>query len=116
MDVKWFAVNCTYQVICGEGKHSPQINEQTRLIQAKDIAHALKKARTQAEAYNAPFENCEGDRVIWKFVGIGGINEIEAIVDGVEVWSKILEPKSVDVYLESIKHRDKILTEKNKTL
>lgn len=111
--MKWFAVNCIYQVICGDGKHSPQFNEQTRLIYAQNACEALNKAKMMASGFNAPFKSCEGKPVIWTFISIGGIIEIDEPADGVEVSSKILEPKSVKKYLKKLTHRNKILTETN---
>ncbi|MGM9479252.1 DUF4288 domain-containing protein [Pedobacter sp. GSP4] len=108
--MKWFAVNCIYQVICGEGKHTPQFNEQTRLIQATGRAAALEKVRLNAANFNPPFNNCKGEKVVWKFIGVGGISEMEEPADGVEVSSKIIEPESVSQYLEKLEHRNKSLT------
>lgn len=108
--MKWFAVNCIYQVICGEGKHAPQFNEQTRLIQAIGQIQALDKARLNAVNFNPPFENCEGEKVVWKFIGVGGISAVEELADGVEVSSSIIEPESADQYLEELKHRNQSLT------
>ncbi|MFD2584293.1 DUF4288 domain-containing protein [Pedobacter vanadiisoli] len=112
--MKWFAVNCIYQVICGEGKHAPQFNEQIRLIQADGIVLALEKAKLNAVHFNPPFSNCIGDKVVWKFIGIGGILEVEEPADGVEVGSKIVEPKSVEKYLEKLEHRNQSLTNQNR--
>jgi hypothetical protein len=111
--MKWFAVNCIYQIICGEGKHSPQFNEQIRLIHAQSTSEAINKAKILAKGFNAPFKNCEGTSVTWTFINIGGITEIDEPADGVEVSSKILEPKSVKEYLKKLAHRNKILTETN---
>lgn len=111
--MKWFAIDCIYQIICGEGKHSPQINEQVRLVQAKNAVEALQKVKQQAGNYNASFKNCEGGEVKWSFIDVGAITEIDKPADGVEVSSKILEPKSIEAYLENLKHRNKILTELN---
>ena len=108
--MKWFAVNCIYQVICGEGKHAPQFNEQTRLIQAVGQMEALDKARLNAVNFNPPFNNCKGEKVVWKFIGVGGISAVEELADGVEVSSSIVEPESVDQYLEALKHRNQSLT------
>ncbi|WP_421939137.1 DUF4288 domain-containing protein [Pedobacter sp.] len=35
--MRWFAVNCIFKIISGEGAHSPQFNEQTRLVVAPDF-------------------------------------------------------------------------------
>lgn len=83
LPMKWFAVNCIYQVICGEGKHTPQVNEQTRLIRVEDIKQALSKANLNAVHFNSSFNNCQGDKVIWKFLGVGGVSEVAKLTDGV---------------------------------
>ncbi|SDC29675.1 DUF4288 domain-containing protein [Pedobacter soli] len=108
--MKWFAVNCIYQVICGDGKHAPQFNEQTRLIQAVGQMEALDKARLNAVNFNPPFDNCKGEKVVWRFIGVGGISAVEEPADGAEVSSSIVEPESVDQYLEALKHRNQSLT------
>ncbi|WP_316829806.1 DUF4288 domain-containing protein [Pedobacter aquatilis] len=112
--MKWFAVNCIYQVICGEGKHSPQFNEQVRLVTAETSFEAIQKAKLLAFGYNASFENCVGEMVRWEFIAVGGITAVDEPTDGIEVSSKILEPKSVEAYLKDLKHRTKTLTELNK--
>jgi len=112
--MKWFAVNCIYQVICGEGKHTPQFNEQTRLIQAKGVRQALSKANLNAVYFNPSLNNCQGDKIVWKFLGVGGISEIVELIDGAEISSKIVEPKSVSLYLEKLAHRNKSLTNQNR--
>jgi len=108
--MKWFAVNCIYQVICGEGKHMPQFNEQIRLIQADGIRQALSKANLNAMHFNPSFNNCQGDKIVWKFLGVGGISEVAALKDGAEVSSKIVEPNSVARYLEELAYRNNSLT------
>ena len=42
--MKWYVVKLVYQVICGEGKHTPQFDEQIRIITAQDEAAAYEKA------------------------------------------------------------------------
>ena len=112
--MKWFAVNCIYRIVCGEGNHSPQFNEQIRLIIADTTIEAIQKARVLAIDYNTAFENCKGENVKWDFINIGGITEIQSPSDGVEVSSKILEPESVEAYLKTLKYRTETLTELNK--
>jgi len=111
--MKWFSVNCIYRVVCGEGKLSPQFNEQIRLLQANSRLEALEKINQNANKYNLPFKNCNGEQVNWEFLGIGSLIEITKPEDGVEVAAKILEPKSVERYLENLAHRTRLLTEYN---
>ena len=107
--MKWFAVTYIYKIICGEGSHSPQFNEQTRLLSALNLKSALKKANLNAQKFNVPFTNCEGKLVKWKFIAVASIYEIEAPEDGVEVNAKIVEPQSVDSYLKKLGYRKKSL-------
>lgn len=111
--MRWFAVNCIFKIISGEGAHSPQFNEQIRLVVAPDFSTALAKAKKRSNGYNKPFNNCEGQKVRWEFIGFGAIVEIAEPADGVEVNSQILEPASVTLYLEQLAHRNKILTQQN---
>jgi len=112
--MKWFAVNFIYRVTCGEGIHSPQFNEQIRLITAETIIAAINKARVLALSYNSSFKNCMGEKVIYDFIDVAGISEIEFPTDGVEVSSKVLEPESVEAYLKKLRYRVTILTKLNK--
>jgi hypothetical protein len=111
--MKWFAVNCIFQIISGDGAHSPQFNEQTRLVLAADFSKALDKAKSRSGDYNKSFKNFDGQQVRWEFIGFGSIIEIDEPADGVEVSSQILEPHSAAFYLERIAHRNKMLTQHN---
>lgn len=107
--MKWFAVNCIYQVIFGEGKHTLQFNEQMRLIQAIGIRQALSKANLNAVHFNPSLSSCQGDKIVWKFLGVGAISEVAELTDGAEISSTMVEPKSVSLYLEKLAHRYKSL-------
>ncbi|WP_443939561.1 DUF4288 domain-containing protein [Pedobacter sp. MW01-1-1] len=111
--MKWFAITYVYQIICGEGKHAPQMNEQVRLIRADGKKNALAKAIENAESYNTAFSNCEGKTVVWKFVGITSVEEINHPAEGVQITSKIVEPASFDEYFDMLNHRIKLLTQIN---
>jgi len=47
--MNWYMAKLVYQFICGNGKHTPQFNEQLRLIVAEDALHAFYKARLIGE-------------------------------------------------------------------
>jgi hypothetical protein len=44
-----YLAKIVYRIICGEGKHMPQFDEQLRLIYAEDDFHAFQKARIIGE-------------------------------------------------------------------
>ena len=41
--MNWFMAKIVYRIICGEGDHTPQFDEQLRLIVADNEEEALKK-------------------------------------------------------------------------
>ena len=44
--MKWYLAKIVFQIICGEGMHTPQFDEQLRLIEAANEDLAFEKAST----------------------------------------------------------------------
>ncbi|WP_162618727.1 DUF4288 domain-containing protein [Pedobacter yulinensis] len=114
--MKWFAVKYIFRIISGEGKHSPQFDEQTRLLLSADKLNAFEKARSLAGQLNKSFRNRFGDLVSWKFVEIVEINEVANPEDGVEINSTIIEPENVTGFLEEIRLKKNYLSENTLSL
>ena len=55
--MKWYLAKLVYRIICGEGAHTPQFDEQLRLIYAEDDLHAFQKARTTGHLEEDNFLN-----------------------------------------------------------
>lgn len=100
--MKWFAVKYVYQIVSGEGNHTPQFDEQVRLLLSRSISEALLKAQGLARQFQESFKNIRGEQVSWEFVGIAGLHEIETPEDGVEVTSVIHEPKDAEAFKDHI--------------
>jgi len=49
----WFLAKIVYHIISGEGNHTPQFDEQLRLIQAENELQAIQKARQTGEKEEA---------------------------------------------------------------
>lgn len=47
--MNWYLSKLVYQIICDNGSHTPQFDEQLRLIHAEDDLHAFQKARLLGE-------------------------------------------------------------------
>ena len=41
--MKWYLAKIVYRIICGEGNHTPQFDEQLRLIKPKMTCMLFKK-------------------------------------------------------------------------
>lgn len=100
--MKWFAVKYVYQIVSGEGNHTPQFDEQIRLLLSRSITEALLKAQGLARQFQDSFKNIRGEDVSWKFIGISGLHEIEAPEDGTEVTSFIHEPTDAEAFKDHV--------------
>jgi len=89
--MKWYLLKLVYQVICGDGKHRAQFDEQLRLIQADDRFHAFTKGRCVGESEQENFYNCDERLVQWKFLDVTEIHVLENLADGAELYSRINE-------------------------
>ena len=45
--MKWYLAKVVFRIICGDGEHAAQFDEQLRLIAATDIQSALEGALFQ---------------------------------------------------------------------
>ena len=47
--MNWYLSKIIFRIICGEGRHTPQFDEQLRLIAATDEQQAFEKAMAIGE-------------------------------------------------------------------
>src|ERR1051326_2143892 len=58
LTMNWYLAKIVYRIVCGDGNHTPQFDEQLRLIQASDELHAFQKARRLGEREQDHFLKC----------------------------------------------------------
>ena len=109
--MKWYMAKIIYQIICGEGQHTPQFDEQLRLIHAENNLHAFHKARNIGKQEEDCFLNYVNKPVHWKFIDVAEIHLLDVITDGAEVYSKICEEDNADIYIRSIRLKAAHLSE-----
>ena len=54
--MKWYLAKIVFQIICGDGKHTAQFDEQLRLIAAADEDEAFGKTLPKISASHMFFE------------------------------------------------------------
>lgn len=109
--MKWYLVKMVYQIICGEGNHTPQFDEQLRLIHADDDLHAFQKARRVGEKEQDNFLNAANKPVKWKFIDVSEMNVLNNFVDCAEMYSRIKEEYDAEYYIQVVKLRANHLLE-----
>lgn len=103
--MSWFLAKIVYQIICGEGHHTPQFDEQLRLIEAEDETTAFAKAQTIGGLEQEIFFNQAQKLVQWKFINVSELYKISALIDGAELYSRVQESDNAASYIELVHKR-----------
>ena len=109
--MKWYLAKIVYSIICGDGKHAAQFDEQLRLVYAEDDMHAFQKARIMGDAEEDDFLNQDKKPVRWKFIDVSELHELDNLKDGTEVYSRISEEENGGSYIRMINSRARDLHE-----
>jgi hypothetical protein len=109
--MNWYLAKMVYQIICGDGKHPAQFDEQLRLVNASDYSDAFCKSREIGVNEEDNFLNYVNKPVRWKFIDVSEIYFLDKLVDGAEVYSRIHEEDNAEKYIRSIEARAAYLVE-----
>lgn len=100
--MSWFLAKIVYQIICGEGDHTPQFDEQLRLVEADDETTAFAKAQAIGEQEQEMFFNQQQNLVQWKFINVCELYKLSALIDGAELYSRVQEADNAGLYIELV--------------
>lgn len=103
--MNWYLAKIIFRIVCGEGHHTPQFEEQLRLIAAENNEQAFSKARTVGEQEATCFPNQQQKMVEWRFINVTELYRLTEMVDGAELYSRIQETDNADVYLQLVNDR-----------
>src|SRR5689334_21173617 len=98
--MRWYLAKIIYRIICGEGDHTAQFDEQLRMIQAETGNQAIEKAIELGEREQETFYNNNQQLVQWKFINVSEIYEVSELIDGAEIYSRIHETDDAFSYLK----------------
>lgn len=100
--MNWYLSKLVYQIICGEGRHTPQFDEQLRLVSATDEQEAFNKAQRIGLLQEESFYNQRHQLVKWKFINVCELNKISELADGAEIYSRIHETEHAGNYIDVV--------------
>lgn len=95
----WFLAKLIFRIVCGNGEHTPQFDNQLRLIQADDEKQAFLKARAIGEKEQSSFLNEQEKLVQWKFINVSELYKLSALIDGAELYSRVHEVDNAELYI-----------------
>lgn len=100
--MNWYLAKIVYRIICGQGEHTAQFDEQLRLISAEDELHAFNKAQLLGDREQETFPNNQQAMVQWKFINVSELHKLDTLIDGAELYSKIKEEDDADSFIHVV--------------
>lgn len=105
--MNWYLAKIVFQIVCGDGNHTAQFDEQLRLISARSKQQAFDKAIELGKAEEDSFYNIHQQPVQWSFVNVSELYRLEELLDGAEIYSKIKEEEDGNSYTDLIHRKAK---------
>jgi hypothetical protein len=110
--MKWYLAKMVYQIVCGDGHHTAQFDEQLRLIVANNEDEAFEKALSFGRKEQESFLNQKNQLVRWQFVNVPELYRLSKLIDGAEIYSRINEVDDAEAYTTFVHRRAESLQEK----
>jgi hypothetical protein len=111
----WYIVKIVYEIICGDGRHTAQFDEQLRLVEAENLTDALQQGISIGQLEAVDFQNAQQLLVQWKFFAVPEIIPISNMMHGAELYSRIREVDHVQQYKEVLLQRASALSQNQPT-
>lgn len=100
--MSWYLAKMVFRIICGDGNHTAQFDEQLRLITAGSKEEAFHKAQVLGGKEEEIFFNQNQQLVQWQFISVSELYLLNELIDGAEVYSRIEETDDADGYLKFV--------------
>jgi hypothetical protein len=100
--MQWYLAKIVFRIVCGEGDHTPQFDEQLRLINATDEEQAFIKATNLGKHEQDSFMNQHRQLVQWQFINIAELKKLASLTDGMELYSRVQEEDNAKNYMNII--------------
>lgn len=100
--MNWYLAKMIFRIICGDGNHTAQFDEQLRLIAASNKDEAFHKAQLLGGREQEMFFNNNQQLVQWQFINVSELYQLNELIDGAEVYSRIEEKENADSYLHIV--------------
>lgn len=110
--MNWYITKIVYRIICGEGEHPAQFEDQLRLISAGNEDEALTKAYTIGRNEEFSFYNHNEQQVQWKFVNVSELIKVSEWTDGAELYSTITEVDNASAFIKLVNDKSAALQHK----
>lgn len=111
--MKWYLAKIVFRIICGDGMHAAQFDEQLRLITAAGEDEAFEKAVVIGRTEQDSFYNLKQQLVRWEFIDVSELYHLNELIDGAEMYSRINEVDDADAYTNFVHRRAESIQQKH---
>lgn len=111
--MNWYLAKIIFRIICGDGDHKPQFDEQLRLVAAPNNDDAFSKATAIGRQEAQSFLSEHGKLVQWQFIDVSELYKISELIDGAELYSRITETDCPDMYIQLVHERAAFIRHNN---
>lgn len=103
--MKWYLAKIVFQIICGDGEHAAQFDEQLRLVAAHNEVEAFEKASAIGKSEQESFYNLKQQLVRWQFINVPELYTLKELIDGAELYSRINEADDAGAYITFVNRK-----------
>lgn len=103
--MNWYLSKMVFQIVCGEGNHTPQFDEQLRLVSGDTKEEAFTKAQLLGQKEEEAFYNAKDQLVKWKFINVSELFRLSDLIDGAELYSRIEEKENAAAYIYTVNQK-----------
>ena len=103
--MKWYLAKFVFRIVCGEGEHAAQFDEQLRLVAASNKEEAFTRAQEMGKKEEETFFNRKQQLVQWQFINISELYVLSELIDGAELYSRIEEKDNADAYIYTVNQK-----------
>jgi len=103
--MNWYLAKIVFRIVCGDGHHTAQFDEQLRLLAAVDKEEAFHKAQLLGAREEETFFNKREQLVQWQFINICELYLLSELIDGAELYSRVDEKENAEAYIHVINQK-----------
>jgi hypothetical protein len=103
--MNWYLAKVVFQIICGDGNHTAQFDEQLRLVGANTEYEAFTKAQQIGILEQDTFLNEQKHLVQWKYIDVSELHKLSNLMDGAEMYSRVTEVDNAEIYISMVQKK-----------
>lgn len=100
--MNWYMAKLIFRINCGEGNHTPQFDEQLRLISAETESEAFEKSLVVGEEGQFSFLNQKDETVRWEFINTSELYGLGQLTHGAEMYSRVCEADHAFHFIDTV--------------